>query len=80
VLKLRKSTLFWTGKRAQSEAYFRQITYLAGFLSTLIIPKRGEELNYQKHYKRNMERSFDPSVAQLEGVTVDAAKTALESA
>ena len=43
VLKLRKSTLFWTGERAQSEAYFRQITYLAGFLSTLIIPKRGEE-------------------------------------
>ncbi len=28
---------------------------------------------------RNMERSFDPSVAQLEDVTVDAAKNALES-
>ncbi|GEM_PF-1522137 len=39
------------------------------------------ELNkYPKHYKRNMERSFDPSVAQLEDVTVDAAKKALESA
>jgi hypothetical protein len=35
---------------------------------------------YQMHYKRNTERSFDPSVAQLEDVTVDAAKKALESA
>ncbi len=29
---------------------------------------------------RNMERSFDPSLAQLEDVTVDAARNALESA